>query len=53
MPLDLYAELTALTKALDGAGTPYALCGGIAVGLHATAALTLASGLAAAVLLKR
>ena len=29
--IDLYAELKAVLKALDGAGIPYALCGGLAL----------------------
>lgn len=29
--IDLYAELNAVLKALDGAGIPYALCGGLAL----------------------
>lgn len=32
--LDLFEELRALTQALDAAGLPYAVCGGIAVGVH-------------------
>jgi hypothetical protein len=31
---DLIAELEALVAALDSAGIPYALCGGLALGLH-------------------
>jgi hypothetical protein len=32
--LDLFAELTALANALEAAALPYALCGGLAVGVH-------------------
>jgi hypothetical protein len=31
---DLFEELRALTAAFDADGLPYALCGGLAVGLH-------------------
>ncbi len=34
MALDLIAELEALVDALDREGVEYALCGGLAVGLH-------------------
>ncbi|MBI5543201.1 MAG: hypothetical protein HY901_04895 [Deltaproteobacteria bacterium] len=34
MALDLYEELSALTKALDAGGLPYAVCGGLAVAIH-------------------
>jgi hypothetical protein len=32
--LDLYEELIAVTRALDASAVNYALCGGIAVGIH-------------------
>lgn len=32
--MDLIAELAAVSRALDGAGVPYAVCGGIAVTIH-------------------
>lgn len=32
--IDLYAELNAVLKALDGAGIPYALCGGLALMIY-------------------
>ncbi len=34
MPLDLIDELEGLIRAWNGAGIPYAVCGGIAVTLH-------------------
>lgn len=34
MALDLYEELRALTAAFDRASLPYAVCGGIAVGVY-------------------
>ena len=32
--MDLVAELASVSRALDGAGVPYAVCGGIAVTIH-------------------
>jgi len=34
MAFDLYEELAAITAALDAAGQPYAVCGGLAVAIH-------------------
>ena len=34
MALDLIAELEALVDAMSAEGVPYALCGGLAVGIH-------------------
>lgn len=34
MPLDLLEELAAITQALADAGIDYALCGGLALGIH-------------------
>jgi hypothetical protein len=33
-PLDLRAELDALTRSLDAAGIPYAVCGALALAIH-------------------
>src|SRR6185503_18737911 len=38
--LDLYAELRRIVAALDAAGIPYALAGGIAVSMYTTARAT-------------
>ena len=38
--LDLAAELAAIVAALDEAGIPYALCGGLAVAVHGHARAT-------------
>jgi len=38
--LDLYAELNRIVAALDAAGIPYALCGGVAVSMYTTARAT-------------
>ena len=35
MPLDLHAELRGIVRALDAAGIPYALAGGLAVSIYA------------------
>lgn len=40
MGLDLFEELLALTAALDEAGVPYALCGGLALAVHGVARAT-------------
>ncbi len=34
MPLDLLDELLSVTQALSDAGVPYAVCGGLALGIH-------------------
>jgi hypothetical protein len=40
--VDLIEELAAITRALDDAGIPYALCGGLAMAVHAHPRATIA-----------
>ena len=42
--LDLYEELRAITSALESAGVTYALVGGLAVSIYATADIAALTG---------